>query len=323
MLNNAKKVLSVLVALIILLSSVSIVLTALALDDAINLELNGGTLNVVSNYKSGDVLPEIGEIVREGATFAGWYTQADFTGERIYIVPSGASGDITYYARWINHDVNFENFDSYSDTDALSSKWGNWTWPETNASVALNTEANHALSGNNSFKISFNKANANANILKQNVNYSKTGDGVAFWVESTNGATVKIKFNNNASLESQPITIPAGKQMVTIPWGQIPNALTTAYLWQTNLIVSAPNAGDAVYIDDIGTYSNLSDYRITFNTNGGVWTEGYEVPENCFANMPLPTMDNIKRDGLAFAGWYDNAEFTGSPVDFEIGRAHV
>ena len=32
--------------------------------------------------------------------------------------------------------------------------------------------------------------------------------------------------------------------------------------------------------------------------------------------MPLPTMDNIKRDGLAFAGWYDNSDFTGSPVDF-------
>ena len=316
MLNNTKKVLSVLVALIILLSSVSVVWSVYAAGTDVKLELNGGTLqNISSDFNKGDILPDYEQVKKDGAVFGGWYTNPDFSGERVYIVPSDLSGDIIYYACWIIPDSNFENFDSYSNTDALMAKWGNWTWPETNANVSLNTDANHALNSNNSFKISFNKANANANILKQNVNYSKMGDGVAFWIESTNGATVKIRFNNNASLESQPITVPTGKHIVTIPWNKIPNALTTAYLWQTNLIVSAPNAGDAVYIDDIGTYSKVSDYKITFNKNGGVWSEGYQVPEECFANMSLPTMDNIKRDGLAFAGWYDNAEFTGSPVD--------
>ena len=60
------KLFSFVLAIALLLSSISVALTVLALGDDINLELNGGTLNIASDYTSGDVLPEIGEIVREG-----------------------------------------------------------------------------------------------------------------------------------------------------------------------------------------------------------------------------------------------------------------
>ncbi len=260
------------------------------------------------------VLPNFEHITKDGAAFGGWYANSSFSGERVYTVPSGVLGDITYYAHWIIPDINFEDFDSYSNTDALSAKWGNWTDPKSNADIALNTDVTHALSGNNCFKISFNKDNVSANILKQNVNYSKTGDGVAFWIESTNGAKIRIRFNNKTSIQSEEITVPAGKHMVTIPWDKIPNALTTAYLWQTNLIVSAPNAGDVVYIDGIGTYGHFVEFNIDFKTNGGSWVGDYTPPTKSATGKPLPTINKIEREGFVFAGWYDNAGFEGKPV---------
>ena len=313
--SYAKKILSCVLVFVMLLSTVRVSFSVFAQDTCVNLELNGGTLKgVTSDYAPGDVLPTSGQVIRGNATFAGWYIDSDFSGERVYIVPSELMGNITYYARWIICDVSFENFDSYSITDDMMTEWTDWTYPADNATVTLNTDANHALSGNNSLKFTVNKVNASASLMSEKANYSQVGDGVAFWIESTNGATVKIKFNGLSDGVFKEVTVPAGEQIVTIPWSEIPGALDKANLWRTNIIVSVPNAGDAVYIDDIGTYSDKVDYNLNLNTNGGNWVEGYTAPIKCEANMPLPTVNNIKRDGFLFAGWYDNVERTGSPV---------
>ena len=37
---------------------------------------------------------------REGYTFAGWYDNADFTGEPVTEIPLGSTGDKTFYAKW-------------------------------------------------------------------------------------------------------------------------------------------------------------------------------------------------------------------------------
>ncbi len=313
--SYAKKILSCMLVFVMLLSTVRVSFSVFAQDTCVNLELNGGTLNgVTSNFAPGDVLPTSRQVIREDATFAGWYIDSDFAGERVYIVPTEVMGNITYYARWIICDVNFDNFDSYSTDAEMTTKWINDTYPATNATVALNTDESHALSGNNSLKFTVNKANAVVNLKNNKVNYSKTGDGVAFWIETTSDVTVKVKFKGSPEVTSKEVTVLAGKQMVTIPWDDIPGALDIAWLWQTNIIVSALNANDVVYIDNIGTYSDKVDYNLTFNTNGGSWAEGYTAPTKCKVNMPLPTMDNIKRDGSVFAGWYDNVERTGTVI---------
>jgi len=313
--SYAKKILSCILVLVMLLTTVRVSFSVFAQDTCVNLELNGGTLNcVTSNYAPGDVLPESGQVIRENATFAGWYTDSDFSGERVYIVPTDVVGNITYYARWVICDVNFENFDSYSTADDMMDQWTNWTDPISNATIALNTDSNHALSGSNSLKFTVNKANASASVKSEKANFSQLGDGVAFWIESTSDATVKIKFNGLSDGIFKEVTVPAGEQIVTIPWSEIPGALDKANLWRTNIIVTAPRVGDVVYIDDIGTYSDKVDYNLNLNTNGGSWVEGYTAPTKCEANMPLPTMDNIKRDGSFFAGWYDNVERTGTAI---------
>lgn len=40
---------------------------------------------------------------KEGATFDGWYTTADFLGERVTSIPVGETGDKAFYAKWVEY----------------------------------------------------------------------------------------------------------------------------------------------------------------------------------------------------------------------------
>lgn len=45
-------------------------------------------------------LPDAGSIQKTGYTFAGWYTNEDFSGEPVTEITTGTTGDITLYAKW-------------------------------------------------------------------------------------------------------------------------------------------------------------------------------------------------------------------------------
>ena len=51
---------------------------------------------------------------------------------------------------------------------------------------------------------------------------------------------------------------------------------------------------------------------MTLNTNGGTINSGNITAYTCGQVTALPT--DVTRAGYTFAGWYDNAAFTGSPV---------
>ena len=306
-----KKLLTFLLVLALLLSSMNIILSVFAAETGVNLQLNGGTLQGSSEvYSAGDALPDSAMITRAGAAFGGWYTDADFTGDRIFTVPSDAAAGTTYYARWIYYSFDFVNFDSYNTDSDMTAVWLNWGTDV--ADYSLNSDSAHAASGK-SMKIDIKQANTNADIATQTYNNTKSGDGIAFWVESANGITVSFRFNGKSQYISQIKTVPAGKHLVMIPWSELGESLTASYLWQAEFFIKVPNAGETVYLDDIGTYVDYST-NITYNLNGGSWAEGYTPDEvyNKDEGLTLPVMSDVNKDGFAFAGWYDNEELTGN-----------
>ena len=306
-----KKLLTFLLVLALLLSSMNIILSVFAAETGVNLQLNGGTLQGSSEvYSAGDALPDSAMITRAGAAFGGWYTDAEFTGDRIFTVPSDAAAGTTYYARWIYYSFDFVNFDSYDTDSDMTAVWLNWGTDV--ADYSLNSDLAHAASGK-SMKIDIKQANTNADIVTQTYNNTKSGDGIAFWVESANGITVKFRFNGKSQYISQIKTVPAGKHFVMIPWSELGESLTASYLWQAEFFIKVPNADETVYLDDIGTYVDYST-NITYNLNGGSWAEGY-IPDEVYnkdEGLTLPVMSNVNKDGFAFAGWYDNEELTGN-----------
>lgn len=306
-----KKLLSFLLVLALLLSSMNIILSVFAAETGVNLQLNGGTLQGSSEvYSAGDALPDSAMITRAGAAFGGWYTDAEFTGDRIFTVPSDAAAGTTYYARWIYYSFDFVNFDSYDTDSDMTAVWLNWGTDV--ADYSLNSDSAHAASGK-SMKIDIKQANTDADIVTQTYNNTKSGDGIAFWVESANGITVKFRFNGKYI--SQIKTVPAGKHFVMIPWSELGESLTASYLWQAEFFIKVPNADETVYLDDIGTYVDYST-NITYNLNGGSWADGYTPDEvyNQNEGLTLPIMSDVNKDGFAFAGWYDNEELTGNAV---------
>lgn len=306
-----KKLLTFLLVLALLLSSMNIILSVFAAETGVNLQLNGGTLQGSSEvYSAGDALPDSAMITRAGAAFGGWYTDAEFTGDRIFTVPSDAAAGTTYYARWIYYSFDFVNFDSYNTDSDMTAVWLNWGTDV--ADYSLNSDSAHAASGK-SMKIDIKQANTNADIVTQTYNNTKSGDGIAFWVESANGITVKFRFNGKSQYISHVKNVPAGKHFVMIPWSELGESLTASYLWQAEFFIKVPNADETVYLDDIGTYVDYST-NITYNINGGSWAEGY-IPDEVYnkdEGLTLPVMSNVNKDGFAFAGWYDNEELTGN-----------
>lgn len=280
----------------------------------ITYNLNGGSWaegyipDEVYNKDEGLTLPVMSNVNKDGFAFAGWYDNEELTGNAAYSIPAGTLGNKKYWAKWIYHLANCENFESYGTNDELNAKWLNWA--DTNASFSLNTDSAHANSGK-SMKIDFVNANANSNIALQDISFSRTGDGVAFWIESENGATVKFTFNTKFS--SGEKIIPGGKHIVTIPWTEFGDISSISEFWRTQLLFKVANVGDTVYVDDIGVYSEHNN--LTFNTNGGSWSDGY-TPADGYGpfGITLPDSGDIKKVGLAFAGWYDNKELSGNAV---------
>src|SRR5699024_5105426 len=72
---------------------------------AINYEINGGVFNaegIVKEYTAKDEvsLPSEKHVSKEGYTFEGWYTEANFSGDKVENIAKGSTGDKTFYAKW-------------------------------------------------------------------------------------------------------------------------------------------------------------------------------------------------------------------------------
>ncbi len=301
-----KKLLSLLLVFVILLSSANAALAVSAAGHSVNLELFGGTL---TDYTQGSTLPTYEQISKDGFSFAGWYANADFTGERVFTLPAGGADGATYYAHWIVLNADSDDFDSYSATEELLGSWSDWRHPAVSSETTLNTAESHAYSGN-SVKVCPNEANKSTEIVLQK-NINKKGDGFSFWIESENGVKVRVLFNHikDKSLQSPVYDIPAGRHILAIPWSDINGAAAAEYLWQLSFTVSVPNAADAVYIDSAGTY--YTENKISFNTDGGVWIEGYAPPEKYIPETALPNAEKIKRDGFTLVGWRAENDTSG------------
>jgi uncharacterized repeat protein (TIGR02543 family)/LPXTG-motif cell wall-anchored protein len=94
-----------------------------------------------------------------------------------------------------------------------------------------------------------------------------------------------------------------GEEESTITWGEWVNVTDAQRQMRyiSLLVTSACNTLEA--------YFELLDYTVTFWSNGSIYQQG-DYPYTSVVSFP----EEPTREGYYFAGWYDNAEFTGSPV---------
>ena len=76
---------------------------------AVSFVLGGGTIRSgeIDHYIEGETTALPTFVTKVGASFEGWYTTEDFTGSRYYSIPSTATEDMTFYAKWGEEKTTF------------------------------------------------------------------------------------------------------------------------------------------------------------------------------------------------------------------------
>ena len=97
--KKSQKSLLLLVAVVFVLTV--ILLAACANKVTITFVTNGGTEIASIKAKAGEEITPPSDPVKEGYTFAGWYLNADFSGDRQEIPSVMPDKNVTYYAKWV------------------------------------------------------------------------------------------------------------------------------------------------------------------------------------------------------------------------------
>lgn len=315
--NSFKKLLSIMLVIGIMAGSFVFAMPALA-DSGVVLHTNGGTLASSDPIEAGDLLPTYEGITREGCTFGGWFTNSDFTGAQSFV----AVANTPYYARWVAPTV-VQNFDGWNDSD-YSANIAFHKYVGTEAVSTLNKDSAYAFSGNNSAYVGPIQNNADygqechlddrmGTYRFFGSQYEHVQEGYYFWIYNSGPYDVTIKiylpWYNRYSL-----TIPAGtKQLITA------DAVSAGDDYSFRIVFHGVgktnwNRTCKLYVDDIGTFTDVpyvSGTPVTLNTNGGTLVD---ADAEYYAENALPTANDITKEGCHFLGWYDNAEFTGTPV---------
>ena len=250
----------------------------------------GGSVPVGGAYDFYDEITVVGEgtLVKEGCRFIGWNTAADGAG-----TPYNMGGkffitsDVTLYAQWndgVTYELNGGVTNEYGWTNA--SDMFDSFMSETGATGYPSLEQYKSYEGNARFK-------------------SPTGIGVK-------------------------LTNPENAFANTSKWGwlksyiaEVQNAQNAAGLTPAVTALDNTGAGSAwryavaaFFVDDqCPTWPVSANFATcgagTLSAYQAAWGFGYANPQFVDAEF---TLNAPYKAGYAFAGWYDNAEFTGTPV---------
>lgn len=283
----------------------------------------GNNVVVGTNQVSyGHPYGQLPTVTRTGYTFEGWWSTRD------------ESGGIKVTA-----DTVFKGNDN--------PRWyARWT-PET-YKVALNAQGGTIMDGDvTSYTYGQKVALPIANQMKRDgytfdgwyeeityagkrvteISADATGDKTYYarWT----ARTFDVRFFQNYSSEDQKVvatySIAFGSK-----YGQLPTVERTGYTFGEWWSVREPSGGTELTKET--TFSSLSaptnwyarwtanTYTVTLDARGGTIANGADVESYTYsesAGMPLPTADQMIREGWTFVGWYESDKYEGTPV-YEI-----
>ncbi|MFA5670681.1 MAG: InlB B-repeat-containing protein [Balneolaceae bacterium] len=236
------------------------------------------------------------EVVKEGFIFYGWYDNAEFDGEAMEFIPTGTTGNLTLYARFVEEDdfvtvtfeadgglvegasyaINEEATPVLQDLQYFNDGYGTeaskniWLYKGDNAKFAGDTELTDATWW--AYKVGLNQLASGLLVVAENIGFSKdTPQGeydyilLALWVSDTYSGFTFVQ-----NLVVGEVLLVEG--------------------------VDFTSAGSAVT-------AQIKKYAATdVDSNYNATLLAGEV-------LPTPV-----KEGFVFLGWYDNAEFTGSEV---------
>lgn len=268
------------------------------------------TINVTYDY----ALPTITTPTKIGYTFKGYYSEPDGNGIQYYnadgspaITISDITSNISLYSYWTiaTYTITYNNM---ADAQILDDEYAvTYQYGETKT-LPTNISKNGC-----EFAGWYTNQNFTGDIITE-IQTSDYGNKI-FYAKWT-AITYSITYNmDGGSINNEDIT--------TYTYGvgtKLPSDVTkkgfSFYGWYTdNTLTEGPISqimvnewGDKEYWAKWGSEA----YKITLNTNYGTINSGNVVAYTVTDYIELPT--NVTKLGYTFAGWYDNANFEGTPV---------
>lgn len=285
---------------------------------SVSLYTNGGIINsgIINSYIEGIGATLPTDIVKDGYTFAGWYTNSTFLGNPVYSITTTDTGNKAYYAKW---DIS-----------------GGSSTPSISYRVTLNSNGGIIMSGDISSYTTGTATALPTNVVREgyqfggwfsssafvgsaitHINSTDTGDKIYYakW-----NAIYSISFETfGGTINSGNINNYIYGVGATLPT----NVTNTNYIfggWYENASFTGSSV-TSIPINAVGpkTFyakweSNLTSatYIVTLDAMGGTINSGNVSSYVQGTQVTLPT--DVTRIGYSFQGWYDNNTFQGNPI---------
>lgn len=276
-------------------------------DYTIAFNSNGGATIEDLTFKAGDnvslPVPE-----RPGYTFAGWYSNEMLTGNPLFSLPDASAGNKEFWAAWTEAEYNITYKDGTRNLTAQSGWVTKYKDADAVNAIALPTSVEK---DGYTFIGWYTNADLTGDAVTE-IPAGSTGDKT-FWSKwdaveytvtyVTNIDGYEIPQAKYTTVSNLTLATPEAQQYRTFDgWYETPD-FSTRKLTQIN----RGTTGDKTLY---GKW-NGEEYDITYNLNGGSFTGNY--PQKHVYGTATRLVAPEKADST-FAGWYDNAEFTGDPV---------
>ena len=137
--------------------------------------------------------------------------------------------------------------------------------------------------------------------------YSITGEVLSGFSEEV----LEITDGNTVTYSKD--SVPGGNHLIKFSfYGDDECSIFLGMHTESVVIVSGKKSAAIRSIESINPM-----YTITYVLNGGAFIEGYSKLDKFIPNMEiqLPTMFEVSKDNNCFLGWYEDADFSGAPVD--------
>ena len=280
---------------------------------SVTFELNGGMIEKgnIDYYIEGEVTPLPTFVLKDGASFEGWYTTEDFTGDRYYSIPATATEDMTFYAKWGAEKTTFylwqgpepvsilyegesivwldeTTMESYAIYDNSGKPWG------SNSDINVPYTGGESTFGHNASEFSVAQSGFYV--------FTLTDKGEGNWFVSV----LKSMLNCDvASIPTQVYTGSAIEPAVTVKDGETTLTLGTDYevAYSNNV-----NAGTAtVTITGKGNYSG--ETAATFTIAMSMTNEDITItiPEQTYMGSELTPVITVKDGETVLA---ENTNYT-------------
>lgn len=303
---------------------------------------NGGSevRSITANYNAAITAPT--DPTYEGYTFAGWYDNAELTGEAVTIPTVMPAENKTYYAKWTvnQYQITFDTNGgseiaaitlNYGDTIVLPTDptregytFSGWdkTVPATMPAYNIELTAKWSV---NTYKVIYMVDGKEYDT--QLVTYTgsvtalaeptKVGYTFSGWSDVPEkmpayDVTVTGSFTANAYAVSFDANYPAADAVegMTVtydaPYGTLPVVTRTGYTfagWYLNdVLVTDTTTVSTAAVHTLVAAWTATTYRVTFDANGGTCDTEYV---DVVYNEVYGTLPTPKLEGYDFVGWFD------------------